>query len=253
MKIMLAVVLTMSLILPAYAEQVATLQTFTGPVTVQPKAGAAWIAATANMALDREATVKAGAGATAKILATNGRSFQMRPNSQMAVRVLLVTVPASQQLQQLRTTIASQPASVQNVTASAGVRGEGIDEARVNHYLVWEESVTEEDQQVQQIYNNGIGLLKGGLVDEALQQFQLIISDYKTSSFVDDAAYMVANIYERDLKAADVALFQYRQFVETYPRSQFRFAAERAIARLAPAAAAPAAAAAAPAAAPANE
>jgi len=219
MKYAIAAILVLGLLLPAAAEQIATLQSFTGGVQVQPKAGAPWVAATANFALDREATVKTAVGATAKIVATNGRTYEMRPNSQLAVRVLLVTVSSSQQLQQIRNNLAGQTNTRTSVTGAAGVRGEGIDEARVNRYLVWEETISEEDQQVQQLYNNGIGLLKGGLVDEALQQFQAIVADHATSSFVDDAAYMVANIYERDLKAADVALFQYRQFVEQQLRS----------------------------------
>ncbi len=232
-NVLLILALMVLLALPAMAEKAATLESFSGPVEVRATASGAWTAATAGMDLDRAATVRAGVNATAKIVAVNGRTFQLRPNSQFAVQLLLVTVPANERVAQLRQQMANQPQRSTAVVGAMGVRGEGIDEARVNRYLVWEESVSEEDKQVQQLYNTGISLLKGGMVDEALAQFQAIVADHATSSVVDDAAYMVANIFERDLKAPDVAREQYARFVETYPRSQFRHAAERAVQRLA--------------------
>lgn len=238
----LAAILMVVLAAPAFADKVATLERFTGTVEVKATAAAGWIPAVANMSLDREAIVKAGANGTAHIVTLSGRAFDMRPNSSIAVKVLLVTLPASQQLDVIRQNLARDTSTVGRVVGAAGVRGAEVAEARMNQFLVWEEQVTDEDRTVQTEYNAGISLLKAGLVDEALQQFTAIVTDRKTSSYVDDAAYMIANIYEKDLKALDVAWYQYRQFVELYPRSQFRFAADRAIERLASSAPAPAAA-----------
>jgi len=63
--------------------------------------------------------------------------------------------------------------------------------------------------------------MKRGEFDEAIHLLQKILDEYPDDILTDDAYFLQAEIYERQLKKKDKAMELYREFLNKYPGSVY--------------------------------